>query len=63
MTSVNTICFRIEELETKEFNDFVDQILIKGKVDDATWHKRTKLQDAIYSVINRSIERMKRKGL
>ena len=58
-----TITFHPDELRTKEFNNFVDQILIKGKVDDDTWHKRTRLQNEFYSVINRSVKRMQGKDV
>jgi len=57
-TSADMICFRADELKTKEFNNFIDKLLTSGEVDDEIWHKRSKVQNEVYNVINRSLKRL-----
>ena len=49
-----------DELRTKSFNKFIDQLLLSGKVDDELWTNLTQAQKEVYSVINRSFARIQR---
>lgn len=51
-----------DELRTKDFNKFIDQLLETGTVDDELWTSLTIVQRDCYSVINRSFARIKRRS-
>lgn len=62
-TSANLITFNPDELRTKEFNKFIDDLMVKGRVEDEQFHNLTKTQKEMYSVINRAFERHKRNNV
>ena len=55
------IYFHPDELRTKEFNQFIDDMLETGSPSADTFSELTVVQKQVFSVINRSFERYKRK--
>lgn len=55
------IYFDPDELRTKEFNRYIDQLLETGSPDVELHENLTPVQKQVYSVINRAFERYKRR--
>lgn len=48
-----------DELRTKRFNKFIDDLLEKGTVTDESFTELSIVQRDVYSVINRAFSRIK----